>query len=919
MCATTKVYKESTDSGFFLSELWLKVAQTQVSACLVSYFFVCFGLITCEKYYIVPSQGSPCCVDHCFTLSQFVDNFANCSNCDNSVLIFAPGNYSFEARLIVKDVHSFSMFAGLFSSTTQIICDLDATFEFVNVGTVVMNGLGFIECFGNELESVTQFQLTNSTFYSHPEANGTMLTISKSTAYLDRVSFLSIDETAPDHTLTSLQSQENCTLDASRILTVDSLAIITQGLFDRSVLGAGAVISSLGGSKITIVNSTFRNNRATCCYLNTGINVTYCTGAIMRINQSVIDIYDSRFEYNQGHIVKIYGGNASFTHIEFSNHFTFLCQNYLNGSVIYVDNCSLRISYSTFTNNTIPILVASYSNISISSSKFVDNKGRLRITGGQVSIEHSTFVRNTVPELLYFILTIDVNVISLCHNEFVNNTATVGLISFNAGKILAIKINNFIGNKVDGPVVVIVRPSTRWTIVGNLFMDNYALYDIYVNPNCKSGLSLSLGTSRCIECPKHWYRNLIGILVAASVAGILLVVFMLALNLTVAVGTLNGILFYASIVASNVDAYFPLSSAPNFATVFVSWINVNVGFDICIYEGMAMDVKAMLQFAFPAYVILLVVVSIVFCEYSSKFSRIVGKGNPVAVLATMVLISNANLFKAVIGFISLSYLQPAYGSLNFNPTRSVQYRHYVHYTIVYYAWIAVSSLIFCLGFLYTILVFVWQWLIRYQNKTIFKWVRYQKLHHFMEPYHAPYSTKYRYWTGLLLIIRIILFSVSTLNFTRDPRVDFVSTIFVIGCLLLFKGVVAKRIYTNVVIDVMETGIYFNLVFFAAFSWYSLDFGGNQVAVAYISVVMIFVLLLAVIIFHILRFTCFYKLSFIQLLIKWIASKLTGKKVARENLDEDRSDEVVGLLHGARPRRVTYSVVGISKNETGTAL
>ena len=44
------------------------------------------------------------------------------------------------------------------------------------------------------------------------------------------------------------------------------------------------------------------------------------------------------------------------------------------------------------------------------------------------------------------------------------------------------------------------------------------------------------------------------------VTGIVLVKFMLALNMTVAVGTLNGILFCAHIVAANADIYNVLLS-----------------------------------------------------------------------------------------------------------------------------------------------------------------------------------------------------------------------------------------------------------------------------------------------------------------------------------------------------------------------
>ena len=42
---------------------------------------------------------------------------------------------------------------------------------------------------------------------------------------------------------------------------------------------------------------------------------------------------------------------------------------------------------------------------------------------------------------------------------------------------------------------------------------------------------------------------------ASFVAGIALIIVMLALNLTVAVGTLNGILFYANVLAVNIDTF----------------------------------------------------------------------------------------------------------------------------------------------------------------------------------------------------------------------------------------------------------------------------------------------------------------------------------------------------------------------------
>ena len=123
---------------------------------------------------------------------------------------------------------------------------------------------------------------------------------------------------------------------------------------------------------------------------------------------------------------------------------------------------------------------------------------------------------------------------------------------------------------------------------------------------------------------------------------------------------------------------------------------------------------------------------------------------------------------------------------------------------------------------------------------------------------------------------------------------------------------AKRIYKNVVIDIMETAIYFNLVFFAAFTWYSLDFGGNQVAVAYVSVVIIFALLLAVIVFHLVRFTSLYKHSFGKKSLQGITTELAVKNSVQEN--EDEPDEVDGvLMQRAMPKYISYTVVALSQS------
>ena len=55
------------------------------------------------------------------------------------------------------------------------------------------------------------------------------------------------------------------------------------------------------------------------------------------------------------------------------------------------------------------------------------------------------------------------------------------------------------------------------------------------------------------------------VIIVAIVGGIVLVVLVLLLNMTIAVGTLNGIIFYANIVAADISTF----TSSRFTTVFI--------------------------------------------------------------------------------------------------------------------------------------------------------------------------------------------------------------------------------------------------------------------------------------------------------------------------------------------------------------
>ena len=372
--------------------------------------------------------------------------------------------------------------------------------------------------------------------------------------------------------------------------------------------------------------------------------------------------------------------------------------------------------------------------------------------------------------------------------------------------------------------------------------------------SCEPGLSLSLGSSRCLSCPHYWPALVVVITLAAVFAGVALVALLLFLNLTVAVGSLNGIIFYANIVAANRNIFFPYQGEPSFASVFISFLNLDIGIDTCFFEGMTTYSKTWLQLVFPFYVILLVVLLIVISSYSDKFSNLIGKKDPVATLATLILLSYARLLG--ISFIALSAGTLTYvngsSQIVWLPDATISYFGGVHIPLF-----IVAILIIIVGLVYTVVVFLWQWLLRLPNKRMFAWTRNQRLQIFIETYNVPYTPHHRYWTGMLLLARIILYLIATVNVSNNPYIALTSVTFIIFCILCLKGLTRGRVFKNWPLDLLETFFYFNTLFLATFAWLSLS--GNydtvsQIAVVNVSVIIAVVVLLLIVLYHIYSYT-----------------------------------------------------------------
>ena len=121
-------------------------------------------------------------------------------------------------------------------------------------------------------------------------------------------------------------------------------------------------------------------------------------------------------------------------------------------------------------------------------------------------------------------------------------------------------------------------------------------------------------------------------------AGIALVVFLSFLRLTVTTGMLNSIILYANIIQTNRNLLFPSSTDTSILTVFIAWMNLDLGLQTCFYNGMDAYAQTWLQFAFPVYIWILIVLIVL----TNKCSMIVTKlrgSNLLVVLATLLLLT----------------------------------------------------------------------------------------------------------------------------------------------------------------------------------------------------------------------------------------------------------------------------------------
>ena len=372
---------------------------------------------------------------------------------------------------------------------------------------------------------------------------------------------------------------------------------------------------------------------------------------------------------------------------------------------------------------------------------------------------------------------------------------------------------------------------------------------------CRFNYSLTFGEGKCLTCTRDPY-NTFGLILLFALLGIFIVVTLTLLKITVVSGTINGLIFYANIIDASRDVFIP---KVGWMRTFISWLNLDFGFTVCFYDGMDTYAYTWMQFLFPFYIWMLIGIVIVISRYSVWMTKRVGS-DPIAVLATLILLSYTKLLRTIITvfyFATLSLPNAKFSTvwLYDGSIRFLQGKHLALFVF------ALLFLIF-IFFPYNILLMVGPWLQRLSGerykdskskalvrKALLGWCEDYRLKMFLDAYTIPYNERYPFWTGVLLMLRCVLLLVFASNPSRNPSIIILAVAAVTLIVAFLSRAFTGRIYKSWYIDVLEATFLLNLGILSVATFHTTLSGGNQQTLANISVGISLILSLGIVGYH----------------------------------------------------------------------
>ena len=336
--------------------------------------------------------------------------------------------------------------------------------------------------------------------------------------------------------------------------------------------------------------------------------------------------------------------------------------------------------------------------------------------------------------------------------------------------------------------------STQRSLIGTDIQCNYNHSGILCG-GCQPGLSLPFGGERCLKCSSYYMF----LLLPYAMAGIILVLFIKVLNLTISEGTLNGLIFYANVIKANRYLYYSQTSV-NPMTLFIAWLNLDLGIESCFVNGLTAYGRTWLQFVFPLYIWGIASLIIILAKYSNRMAKVMGN-NGVPVLATLFLLSYAKLFNTILTALSYTTLYTTEGQkLVWSADGNIVYLGREHAPLFA---VALATLLF-LWLPYTLLLLVGQWLHRFNFRVVTRFL--MMLKPLLDAHYASFKPRHHYWFGNLLIVRAAVLLTSAVIPSDNVRI----VVFLIAMCSIVLTFLGQNVYRKISVFSFSISFFMNL-------------------------------------------------------------------------------------------------------------
>ena len=373
---------------------------------------------------------------------------------------------------------------------------------------------------------------------------------------------------------------------------------------------------------------------------------------------------------------------------------------------------------------------------------------------------------------------------------------------------------------------------------------------------CQHPLSMVFASSRCMKCTN---LHILIITIIVIVAGIVLVVLLYLLNLTVTIGTINGIIFYANIVSINDSVFLINNNVFKPLRVFISFLNLDLGIETCFYNGMDSYDKMWLQLFFPFYLMIIAASIIIASRYSSRILRLTYTRS-LPVLATLFLLSYTGVLRIVLtvlfSYSTITHLPSGHKQIVWSIDASVPLFG-LKFTILFIT----CLVLFLLLIPFNITLLFTRYLLQFRLINRFKPL--------LDAFQGSYKDRYYYWVAIHITLRSLFFTFYALK----TKLKLILSTIVLIIFGIYSGYIHP--YKNKLINIQEVSLLVNLTIL-----YALSYNGSDYLFSIVTHVMIslgFLQLCIITIYHFLTYTCRFNIVSIMQNIKQNVKKTCNKK------------------------------------------